>query len=616
VIREMRAVHAAFLFLFVTVGAAMAQPDWITPAEKSGFVTTPNYEETLRYLERLQKAAPDKIHLERFGTTAAGRPMMLVVASDSKHFTPEAARAAHLPVILLQAGIHSGEIEGKDAGLMLLRDFAVTGKLPHLLDRAVLVFIPVYNIDGHEKSSPYNRINQNGPAEMGARGQAQYLNLNRDYVKADAPETRAWLKAWQRWRPDFMMDIHTTDGADYQYDLTWYLEDPHKLPASVSDWQQQAMAKVVPAYEARGHLASIYLEFKDGRDPTKGIENFGSGARFSTGYAALQNRPALLVETHMLKTYAVRVQATYDLVELLIDYVGQHGAELIKINADADKATIARTSADVPLTFKPDPKATDFTLKGFAYTLTKSDVSGATWIQYDPTKPQTYTIQNSNGLLPDISVQPPAAYVVPVQWEDVIARVEAHGLRYTRLACSLKLHGTSYQIDKPVWGPQPFEGHHMLQTFDAKRVAREDWLPAGSVIVPLDQAAADVAIELLEPQAPDSLLRWGYLDAIFEPKEYGEPRVVEKLARDMLQEHPDLAAEFAKKLKDDAAFAASPAQRLTFFFERSHWYAVQDVGRYPVLGLDKATLASLSDKQSCAAEERPARAPHKAKNAN
>ena len=598
--RTARAAYAAILCLVFMLGAAMAQPDWITPAEKSGFVTTPSYEETLHYLERLQKAAPGKIHLERFGTTPQGRPMMIVVASGQKLFTPEAARAAHLPVILLQAGIHSGEIEGKDAGLMLLRDFAVTGKLPHLLEHAVLVFIPVYNIDGHEKHSPFNRINQNGPAEMGARGQAQYLNLNRDYVKADAPETRAWLKLWQRWRPDFMMDIHTTDGADYQYDLTWYLEDAHKLNAAVSHWQQQAMAKVIPAYEARGHLASIYLEFKDGRDPTKGIENFGSGARFSTGFAALNNRPALLVETHMLKSYAVRVQATYDLVELLIDYVDRHGAELIRINADADKATIARAGEPVPLTFKEDPQATEYTLKGYAYTLTKSDVSGSTWIQYDPTTPKTYTIQNWNGLLPDVSVVPPAAYIVPAQWHDVIARLDAHGLQHNRLQCALKLHGTSYQIDNPAWGAKPFEGHHMIETFDAKRVAREDWLPAGSAIVPMDQPAAGVILELLEPEAPDSLLRWGYLDAIFEQKEYGEPRVVEKLARDMLQEHPDLAEEFAKKLKDDSAFAANPAQRLAFFYDRSLWYAVQDVGRYPVLGLDKATLASLSDKGLCA----------------
>ena len=596
-----RAVHAASFALFFAVSAAMAQPapDWRTPAEKSGFTTTPDYQDTLTYLERIQKAAPGKIHMERFGTTGQGRPMTVVVASGNKLFTPEAARAAHVPVVLVQAGIHSGEIEGKDAGLALLRDFAVTGKLPHLLDRVVLVYIPVYNIDGHETSSPYNRINQNGPAEMGARGQAQYLNLNRDYVKADAPETRAWLKLWQHWRPDFFIDVHTTDGADYQYDLTWYLEDPHKLFPAVSDWQQTAMAQVLPAYEARGHLASIYLEFKDGRDPTKGIENFGSGPRFSTGYLALQNRPALLIETHMLKSYAVRVQATYDLVSLLLDYAGRHGAELIKVNADADQATVARANdaaAQVPLTFKQDPKSTDYTLKGFAYALTHSDVSDSLWIQYDPTTPKTYTIQNWNGLLPDVTVAPPAAYVVPEQWKDVIARLDAHGIKYHRLACAAKLRGASYQIDDPVWAAQPFEGHHMLQSFKASRVVREDWLPAGSAIVPLDQSAANVAIELLEPDAPDSLLRWGYLDATFEAKEFGEPRVLEKLARDMMQEHPELKAEFEQKLKDDPAFAANPRSRLQFFFEHSPWYTVQGVGRYPILGLDKATLASLSDK--------------------
>jgi hypothetical protein len=586
---------AAIAFLFVVSGAAMAEIDWQTPAEKSGFVTTPNYDETLAYLERLAKAAPGKIHLERFGTTPQGRPMMSVVASGSGVFTPEAARTARVPVILVQAGIHSGEIEGKDAGLALLRDFAVTGKLPHLLDHAVLVFIPVYNIDGHEKSSPYNRINQNGPAQMGARGQAQYLNLNRDYVKADAPETRAWLKLWQHWRPDFLIDVHTTDGADYQYDLTWYLEDPHKLPAGVSAWQQQAMAQVLPAYEARGHLASIYLEFKDGANPLKGIENFGSGARFSTGYAALQNRPALLIETHMLKPYAVRVQGTYDLVELLLDYAGQHGADLIRANAQADEATVARANdpaAQVPISFEADPHATDFTLKGYAYTVTHSDISGSNWIQYDPKTPKTYVIPNWNGLLPDVTIAPPAAYVVPAQWQDVIARLDAHGIRYQRLACSITLHGTSYQIDDPVWSEHPFEGHHMLRSFKASRIARKDLLPAGSVVVPLDQPAANVAIALLEPQAEDSLLRWGYLDAIFEPKEYGEPRVVEKLARDMLQHSPVLAAEFASKLKTDPAFAASPQRRLDFFFEKSPWYAVQDVGRYPVLGLDKAALSS------------------------
>jgi hypothetical protein len=246
----------------------------------------------------------------------------------------------------------------------------------------------------------------------------------------------------------------------------------------------------------------------------------------------------------------------------------------------------------VPITFKADPNTADFALKGYAYAVTHSEISGGNWIEYDPKTPKTYMVPNANGLLADVTIAPPAAYVVPAQWQDVIARLDAHGVRYRRLSCPVRLQGTSYQISDPVWSERPFEGHHMLQTFKASRVVRDDFLPAGSVIVPLDQSAANVAIELLEPQAEDSLLRWGYLDAIFEPKEYGEPRVVEKLARDMLQRSPALAAEFSARLKSDPAFAAGSRQRLEFFFERSPWYAAQDVGRYPVLALDKATWES------------------------
>src|ERR1700761_284193 len=355
-VREPRMkLHQLALLSLLGLAPITHATDWATPAEAAHFRTTPDYATTLDYLQRLVAAAPGKLKLERFGTTPQGRPMMAVVASGDGTFTPDAARRADKPIVLVQAGIHPGEIEGKDAGLMLLRDFAVTGKLPHLLDHAVLVYIPVFSVDGHEHSSPYNRINQNGPDSMGFRGQSQYLNLNRDYIKADAPEMRAWLTLWQHWGTDFPVDIHPTDGADYQYDLTWYLEDPNKLDPAVSDWQQKAMASVIPDYEKRGHLASIYLEFKNGADPRQGIVNFGSGPRFSTGYAALQNRPALLIETHMLKPYAVRVHAAYDLTALLLDYIDRDPAALLTATAKADSATIARahdSAAQVALTFK------------------------------------------------------------------------------------------------------------------------------------------------------------------------------------------------------------------------------------------------------------------------
>jgi hypothetical protein len=583
----------------VTVRATGShERDWITPAEATDFRTTPSYADTLTYLQRLQQAAPGVIRVTTFGTTPEGRPMTVVIASGDGTFDPAAARAAHKPVVLVQAGIHPGEIEGKDAGLMLLRDIAITRKYPHVLDHLVLVYIPVFSVDGHENSSPYHRINQNGPESMGFRGQSQYLNLNRDYVKADAPEMLAWLKLWQKWLPDFLIDVHTTDGADYQYDLTWYTEDPHKLDPAVDAWQHDAIVNhAMPAYEKRGHLASIYLEFKDGRDPRKGIVNFGSGPRFSTGYAALQNRPALLIETHMLKTYGNRVHAVYDLVDLMLEYINRHPAALLAATAKADADTIARASqpeTKVALTFKGDPAATPYQLKGFAFSLTHSDISNDAWIRYDPSQPKTYTIPNRNGLLPDISVTPPAAYVVPAQWSEVIDKLDAHGIAYRRTSRAMTIHAEGYQLDDPEWASKPFESHLMLRHFSLHSVPREVTLPAGSVIVPMDQRAANVAINLLEPQAPDSLLHWGYLNAIFEAKEYGEPRVVEKLAREMLAKNPALKAEFEHRLHDDPAFAASSNSRLQFFFEHSPWYAAQHVGEYPVLRLDAAQLGSLS----------------------
>ena len=575
--------------------------DWTTPAEASQFRTTPSYAQTLAYLQRLQQAAPDKIKLESFGITPQGRPMTVVVASSDGTLTPDTARAAHKPIVWLQAGIHPGEIEGKDAGLMLLRDMAVTNKYPHLLDHVVLVYIPVYSVDGHEYMSPYNRINQNGPESMGFRGQSQYLNLNRDYIKADAPETLAWLKLWQTWLPDFLIDVHTTDGADYQYDLTWYTEDPHKLDPAVASWQHKAIAEqAIPAYEKLGHQASIYLEFKDGRDPRKGIENFGSGQRFSTGYAALQNRPALLIETHMLKPYAARVHAVYDLVRVLLDGIDRDPASLLAATSQADAHTIARADdvhANVPLTFKLDATPAPFELKGYAFTQTHSDISNDTWIQYDPGKPVTYRINNWNNLLPDLSITPPAAYIVPGEWKVIIDKLDAHGIAYRRIGHPMKeVDVTAYQLDQPKWADAPFEGHVMLQSSNLHTQATEVTLPAGSVIVPMNQRAANVAIQLLEPEAPDSMLHWGYLNAIFEAKEFGEPRVLEKLARDMIAKDPKLKSEFAQKLRDDPAFAGNTRARLSFFFMHSPWYTVQRVGTYPVLRVDAAQLANIATK--------------------
>jgi zinc carboxypeptidase len=571
-----------------------AMTDWITPAERSHFRTTPSYADTKTYLERLAAASPKSIHLTRFGVSPEGRDLMLIVAAKDGEYTPEAARKSGKEIVLVQSGIHAGEIEGKDAALMLLRDLSIGGKHADLLDHAILVWLPIFNVDGHENSNPYNRINQNGPEKMGFRATAQNLNLNRDYTKADAPEMRAWLAMFDAWMPDLFMDIHTTDGADYQYDLTWYMEEWGSLDPAVKAWQDTALKQsIFPAFDRMGHKQAPYLELVDHRDITKGIGNFGSGPRFSTGYVALRNRAALLVETHMLKSYEVRVRATYDLLVATLKYINAHPGSLRAAVTKADADTVAHAGAEIPVAFKTTDEPITFRLDGYAFSEQKSDVSGDTWVTYDPKTPKTYEIPFYRDLVPTASIKLPAAYVVPAAWPQIAAKLAEHGIRFDKIAQDTTLDVERYRLTNPVWEPKPFEGRHLLSDVAIASERASVAVRAGSIVVPMDQPAANLIANLLEPAASDSLVRWGFFDAAFEQKESPDARVAEKLAREMLAKDPTLKAELDAKIAADPKFANDPSARLAFFYERSPWYATQAVGIYPVLRLDAATFAAI-----------------------
>lgn len=577
----------------VLVAGSAACADWTTPAEATQFETTPSYADTHAYLQRLASAAPQRLHLGRFGVSPEGRELMLVVAASGGEFTPAAARASGKAIVMVQAGIHAGEIEGKDAGLMLLRDLAVGGKHERVLDRVILVWLPIFNVDGHERSSPYHRINQDGPREMGYRATAQNLNLNRDYMKADAPEMRDWLVMFDAWLPDLFLDIHTTNGADYPYDLTWYMEEWGPLDDGVKRWQKRAFERrILPAYEKRGHLAAPYLDLVDHRDITKGIGNFGSGPRYSTGYVALRNRAALLVETHMLKPYATRVRATYDFVVATLAEVNRDGKALRKAVERADAATVARTpGAPLAIAFETGKQSVPFELKGYAFSQSRSEVSGDTWTRYDPETPKTWTVPFFRELVASETVQLPAAYLVPAGWPQVVEKLREHRVRFERIGRPVQLEVERYRLGEPRWSEQPFEGRHLLRGFTLAGERTEARFAAGAIVVPLDQPAANVAANLLEPRASDSLLRWGFLDALFEQKEYADARVAERIAREMLAADPALKEAFEARLAADPPFAASPDARLAWFYQHSPWHAAQDIGVYPVVRIDAAALA-------------------------
>lgn len=557
--------------------AATSPQDWRTRAEATAFAETPREAETLAYLRRLEKASP-WIQVTSFGKSGEGRDLTLVIASKDRAFDPAAAARSGKAIVLLQAGIHAGEIDGKDAGMMLLRDMAVTRERAALLDHAILLFMPIYNVDGHERFGPYNRINQNGPQEAGWRTTARNLNLNRDYMKADAVETRAWLRAFTSWRPDLLIDAHVTDGTDYRYDLTYIIESGPSVPRPIAAWVDAAvLGRAIPAFDAKGHLSSPYVFLKDDGDPAKGLTGSVATPRFSTGYANLQNRPGFLIETHMLKDYRTRVVATYDMVVALLEEINRDPEALRSAvrQADADAAR----PGPLPLLFEATDKARRIEFKGVEYRREPSVVSGGMMVAYGPA-PLDLGLDRFDDFKVTLAVEKPLAYLVPPQWTEAIEVLRLHGVATRRLTKPLTATVDGYRLSEPKWQEQPFEGRHPL-TFKTERLrglSRE--FPAGTVVVPLDQRTSAVAVHLLEPQGPDSFAAWGFFDAIFEQKEFAEAYVMERVAREMMDKDPALRAAFEKALADPA-FAADPKKRLDFFFRRSPWWDDR-IGLYPV----------------------------------
>jgi murein tripeptide amidase MpaA len=578
---------ACFIFLSIMNINAQSESknvpaDWQTLAEQTDYQRTWNYADTIRFAQKLDKAS-DQIVYQSFGKSGEGRDLPLLIISGDKDFTPEKAKKSGKAIIFIQAGIHSGEIDGKDAGYALVRDIAITKTRADLLKDVVILFVPIYNVDGHELSSPFNRINQNGPSEMGFRATSTNLNLNRDYMKADAPETRAWLALWNEWKPDFFVDCHVTDGADFQYNVTYEYAHHQEVSPFIKNWMNEHFdGKIVKKVESEGNLLTHYVQFA-GREVTGGVATFIATPRFATGYTPIRNRAGLLIETHSLKPYKSRVRGTYDILRYTIEEINLSKASLFEANRKADEETLNQFKAydanrKFPLALAITEKQTPFEFKGIEYRKEKSEISGAEQIIYG-TKPLNITIPRFDDAKVTASVAPPLYYIVPPQWQQVIEVLEAHGVKFGRIAKPLTIEVESYRFTEPKWSSTSFESRVTL-SYKTNPIKETRTFPANSIIIPTAQETANVIIHLLEPAAPDSFMFWGFFNAIFEQKEYGESYILEKIAREMLEKDAELRKEFEEKLQDEN-FAKSPRARLNFFYERSPYFDKR-IGLYPV----------------------------------
>ncbi len=566
------------LQLFINIHAQ----DWKTHYEQSDFKKTSSYTETLDYFNRLDAASPMAATII-LGKSPQGReiPMMIIDRDGLKD--PLAIRSKGRVITLIQACIHPGEPDGKDAALVLLRDMLISKKHRELLDKTSILFIPILNVDGHERFGPYNRINQNGPEEMGWRTNAHNLNLNRDFLKADAVEMQHWLRMYSNWLPDFFIDIHTTDGADFQYALTYDIEVYGNLDSGITRWLSNIYEpRITAKMKENGFPIFPYVQFRNWHDPRSGLRTGAAPPMISQGYAALQNRPALLIETHMLKDYKTRVNAT---IQMLIHtlFIINHQADNLKTLIEmADKSTAAPAFRKQPHPVSWKTSTTDSTMVdfyGFDYQVLKSDLTGGDWFVYDNARPIVMKLPFFNKSVPETTVLLPEAYIIPAEWTEVINRMKLHGIKMDILSEPAEITVKSYKFKDYEFRKTPNEGRHMVSTglteSEEKRI-----FPAGSAIVATSQRTARVIAAILEPAASGSYVEWGFFNAVFEQKEYSETYVMEKMAREMLEKSPELRREFEAK-KSEPGFTGNQWTMLNWFYSKTPYWDQQFL-KYPV----------------------------------
>ena len=576
-----------------------------TIAERSNFKETGHLEEVERLCEAFERRWPDAVRSFEYGRSAEGRIMRALLVSQSGALTPATLRANAVPLLMIQAGIHPGESDGKDAGFVALREMLEGSEAARALERIAVLFVPAFNTDGHERRGRWNRPNQNGPQETGWRTTAQNLNLNRDYAKADTPEMRAMLRLIAEWDPLVCADLHVTDGADFEPDVSIQVEPLNQGDIDLRASGRQLRDALIERLTGMGSVAlDFYPDLAITDEPSSGFALTVYSPRFSTGYFPQRNRFTVLVETHSWKQYAQRVRVMRNTIVSLAALVDAHGPQWLNLVARSDKASMNLGGFQLALDYQSswrepaqagsatpereteaDARKIDF--RGYAYTRTRSPISGGFVTRYDPTTPQIWRVPLRDEVRALLSVTVPrAGYVVPVAFAaEISGRLEAHGIAFERLKYLREsIKANMFRAAQVKFSAAPFEGRMRAEVQGAWSEETAKVLP-GALFIPIAQSLARLVVALFEPQAPDSFAAWGFFNACFEQKEHMEPYVAEQIAHDMRAQDSALSTDFEDKCKRDADFAASPTARLEFFLRRhASWDARYNL--YPVLRLD------------------------------
>lgn len=575
------------LLLFLIVNACNTKPkseettySFYTVFEMSDGTETATYEETITYYTKLSEAY-NGIELKTVGKTDSGKPLHLVILNPQGTSTNLNELRKNKSILLVNNGIHPGESDGIDATMMLFRDIA-NGTIAAPTN-VILTTIPIYNIGGSLNRNNSTRTNQNGPKEYGFRGNARNFDLNRDFIKSDTRNAKAFAEIFHLVKPDVFIDNHVSNGADYQYILTHLFTQHNKLGGDLGTYlHKEMMPKLEKNLSTKNWDITPYVNVFN-RTPEQGFSQFMDWPRYSTGYTTLFNTLGMMVETHMLKPYKQRVEGTYELMKSMVEIM-ENDAQVI---TDLRKQALKNIQPGnlYPIDWNLDTsKSTTLNFKGYEGEMIASDLTGAERLKYNREKPFTKDVEYQNYFKPKKQIVIPKAYIIPQGWHNVIDLLKLNKVEMQQLQKDSTITVESYKIESYETRQRAYEGHYSHYNTDVKRENIEVSFRKGDYIIPLDQNAVRYLLETLEPEAPDSFFNWNFFDTILQQKEGFSPYVWEDKAIELLANNPELKEQFDIKKQTDESFANNWYSQLDWLHKQSPNYEKAHL-RYPVYRL-------------------------------
>lgn len=538
------------------------------------------YDEAINFYKDLDHTYSQAKLLE-YGQTDNGKPLHVFILSPEKIFNRDSLRQKGYTVLLINNGIHPGEPDGVNACLRLSK-YLLEGK-ELLPPKVVLAIIPLYNIDGSEITSKYFRAGQNGPEVVGFRGNYSNLDLNRDFIKCDSENARSFTRLYQTWDPDVFIDTHVTDGADYQHVMTLIDSQKDKLHPSISKVMQKVLLPDLYAGMAAAGLPMTPYVNVWGESPENGMTGFLETPRFASGYSALFNAFPFVTETHMLKPFPQRVDATYTFLKIALASCSKN-AELLQ-SARKEAKQLLKTQEIFPLVWQLDSSRVDsLFFMGYKSKITTSKVTGLDQLSFDRSQPYEKYIPYYNTFKETSHITRPPSYLLPQAWKAVAERLTLNGIKMYRLKKDTLIKAAVYYIRDYTTVKKPYEGHYLHSDVKIESDTQLIHCFAGDYIIYCNQEKNRYIIETLEPQATDAFFNWNYFDPILQQKEWFSDYLFEKDAALLLDADPELKRKFETKKAGEPDFAASNWAMFSWIFEHSKWKEPSHL-RYPVLRL-------------------------------